>query len=69
MKIKSLHILILSFIISFLFLYFDPLGLFDYVLKFTGMKLSNNSIFVLVLSFFITWIVHKIFKKKYDEFE
>ena len=68
MKITSTHILFLSFFISFLFLFFDPLGVFNYVYEFTGLKFPKPAI-VILLSFFITWVVHKILKKKYDEYE
>ena len=68
MKVTTTHILILSFIICFLFLFFDPLGLVEYVFKFTGINL-NRPIYLFILSALIVWIIHKIFKKKYDEYE
>ena len=68
MKVTTTHILFLSFIICIAFLSFDPLGLVDYVFKFTGTNIKRSFI-IIPLSALIAWVIHKIFKKKYDEYE
>ena len=68
MKIKTIHIFFLSFVISLIFFIFDPFNLFEYLFETTGVNL-NTPFRVFIISGLIAWIIHKIFRKEWDETE
>jgi hypothetical protein len=66
MKIKSSYITVISFFIAAILIYFDPFGFFDYFnIDNTSYRGSLSALF----GAFIAYLVHKILRKKQDDYD